>query len=110
MLGLFLVVTGLRRVKLLAQSRGVEVFFSGQVQGVGFRFTARDLAVRYKIKGSVMNLPDGRVELLAEGRQEDLDDFFHDLKDEFKSYIEDYIFQEKEASGDYKDFQIKFSR
>ncbi len=90
--------------------KGYEVFFSGLVQGVGFRFSARNLALRHKIKGSVMNLPDGRVELLAQGRQEDLDDFFHDLKDEFKSCIEDCIFQEKETNGDYKDFQIKFSR
>ena len=89
--------------------KGYEIIFSGVVQGVGFRFSARNLAVRHKIKGWVMNLSDGRVKLLAQGQREDLDNFLHDLKGELKSYIEDYILQEKEASGDYKDFQIKFS-
>ena len=89
--------------------KGYEVIFSGVVQGVGFRFSARNLAVRHKVKGWVMNLSDGRVKLLAEGQREDLDDFLHDLKDEFKRYIDDYILQEREACDDYKDFQIKFS-
>jgi len=106
--GLLFVVTGLKKVKLLAQSRGVEVFFSGMVQGVGFRFSARNLATKHRIKGWVMNLSDGRVKLLAEGSGGDLDNFLYDLRDEFKRYIGDCMFQEKEASGDYEDFQIKF--
>jgi len=93
----------------LKMVKGYVIIFSGTVQGVGFRFSARSTAARRKIKGWVMNLPDGRVKLLAEGQREDLDDFLHDLRDEFKRYIDDYIFQEREASGNYKDFQIKFS-
>lgn len=85
-----------------------EIVFSGLVQGVGFRFSARNLATKHKIKGWVLNLSDGGVKLLAEGSREDLDNFLHDLRDEFKRYIVDYIFQEKEASGNYEDFQIKF--
>lgn len=88
--------------------KGYEIVFSGAVQGVGFRFSARNLAAKHKIKGWVMNIPDGSVKLLAEGSREDLDNFLHDLKDEFKRYIDDYILQEKETHGDYKDFQIKF--
>jgi len=88
--------------------KGYEIVFSGVVQGVGFRFSARNLAAKHKIKGWVMNLPDGRVKLLAEGSGGDLDDFLHDLRDEFKMYINDYMFREKEAIGDYEDFQIKF--
>ena len=88
--------------------KGYEVIFSGVVQGVGFRFSARNLAAKYKIKGWVMNLSDGRVKLLAEGSREDLDNFLYDLRDEFKRYIVDYMLREKEDSGDYEDFQIKF--
>ena len=43
------------------------VVYSGWVQGVGFRFTARHLARGFAVAGFVRNLPDGRVELVAEG-------------------------------------------
>ena len=98
----------INKSKYLKMVKRYEVIFSGMVQGVGFRFSARNLAIRYKIKGVVMNLPDGKVKLLAQGQREDLDDFLHDLKDEFKRYIEDYSLHECEASESYKDFQIKF--
>ena len=52
--------------------RQVHAFFSGTVQGVGFRYTAERLARRYPLTGYVRNLPDGRVELLAEGEEESL--------------------------------------
>ena len=43
------------------------VYFSGRVQGVGFRFTCQSLARGFEVAGYVRNLPDGRVELVAEG-------------------------------------------
>lgn len=43
------------------------LFVSGRVQGVFFRAFARDEALRLGLKGWVRNLPDGRVEILAEG-------------------------------------------
>ena len=89
--------------------KGYEIIFSGLVQGVGFRFSTRNLAIRHKIKGWVMNLSDGRVKLLAEGQREDLDNFIDNLKEEFKRYINDYVLQERDAIGDYEDFKIKVS-
>jgi acylphosphatase len=47
-------------------------WFSGRVQGVGFRVTVRQLARGYEVVGTVRNLDDGRVELVAEGREEEL--------------------------------------
>jgi acylphosphatase len=88
--------------------KGLHIYFEGRVQGVGFRFTARHLADRHRIKGWVMNLPDGRVELEAEGKQEDLDKFLQDLQDEFRGYLTNYKLRELPASGKYKDFTIKF--
>ena len=53
----------------------VTVFYSGRVQGVGFRVTLRQLACGYDVTGTVRNLPDGRVELIAEGARPELEAF-----------------------------------
>ena len=51
------------------------IFYSGRVQGVGFRYTARTVAAGFEISGIVRNLYDGRVELIAEGTREELEAF-----------------------------------
>ncbi len=58
------------------------VFYSGRVQGVGFRYAVRQVASGYEVSGWVRNLPDGRVELLAAGREEgELVAFLHDIRE-----------------------------
>ena len=47
----------------------IQVFYEGNVQGVGFRYTVRQIAKGFDITGSVRNLRDGRVELLAAGEE-----------------------------------------
>ena len=49
--------------------------FSGRVQGVGFRSTCQSLARSFEVAGYVRNLPDGRVELVAEGENSEIDAF-----------------------------------
>ena len=51
------------------------VVYSGRVQGVGFRYTVKSLTPGFEITGTVRNLDDGRVELIAEGEREELDAF-----------------------------------
>lgn len=53
---------------------------SGRVQGVGFRCFAADVAARENVHGWVRNLPDGRVEIEAEGDAEALDRFEHRVR------------------------------
>ncbi len=50
---------------------------SGRVQGVGFRYSARAIAMDNHISGFIRNEPDGSVYLEAEGKPEDLDNFLH---------------------------------
>jgi acylphosphatase len=52
---------------------------SGEVQGVGYRYFAQRTAARHQIVGYVRNLPDGRVEAVAEGPHESVEAFLHDL-------------------------------
>jgi acylphosphatase len=56
------------------------IVVSGRVQGVGFRFFAQASAVREGLHGWVRNLPDGRVEISAEGEAESLDRFEHAVR------------------------------
>ncbi len=58
-----------------AARRRMTVLFAGQVQGVGFRYTAKTVATGFEITGTIRNLPDGRVELVAEGSRAELDAF-----------------------------------
>lgn len=53
----------------------VTVLYSGRVQGVGFRVTARYLACGYEVTGMVRNLSNGQVELVAEGTRAELEAF-----------------------------------
>ena len=63
------------------------VHFSGRVQGVGFRFTCQSLARGHGVAGFVRNLPDGRVELVAEGEPIELESFLAAIQLEMGSYI-----------------------
>ena len=75
-----------RRVKIRNMERWT-VHFSGHVQGVGFRYTTRQLARGFEVSGYVRNLDDGRVELVIEGETRVLEDFLAMLKQQMQDYI-----------------------
>src|SRR4051812_39913274 len=55
----------------------LQVFYEGQVQGVGFRFTVRHIAKGFDVTGWVRNLADGRVELQVTGEEDEVRAFIH---------------------------------
>ena len=66
----------------------VQVFYEGNVQGVGFRWSVRQIANGFDITGSVRNLRDGRVELLAAGEEEEVRAFLEAiLQSELRAHI-----------------------
>ncbi len=63
------------------------VFFSGRVQGVGFRYQTVQVAKEFEVSGWVMNLPDGRVQLEAEGSADEVRDFVTAVQERMEGYI-----------------------
>jgi acylphosphatase len=86
----------------------MHVIFKGRVQGVGFRYTTRRIADRYQLTGFVRNLPDGTVEMLAQGSSNDIDDCMRNIKEYFSDYIKDAKVNEIPPDPKYTDFQITF--
>ncbi len=84
------------------------IIFIGRVQGVGFRFTARRAASRRQLTGFVRNVPDGTVEMLAQGRSEDVDDCIQDIKEYFAGYLTETRIEEIPPDPRYTDFKITF--
>ena len=80
--------------------------FKGRVQGVGFRFATRNLAINYDVTGFVRNLPDGRVELVAEGPACEVTDFVSAIRERMKRHILDIVRSDEPASGQYAQFVI----
>jgi acylphosphatase len=66
----------------------IQVFYEGNVQGVGFRYSVRHIAKGFDITGSVRNLRDGRVELLATGEEEEVRAFVDAiLQSELRAHV-----------------------
>ena len=84
------------------------ILFRGQVQGVGFRYTARHIAGRYNITGFVRNLPDGDVEMLAQGSERDVDGCIREIQDSFNGYIRDTTVEPAPYDNRYTDFRITY--
>ena len=84
------------------------IIFVGRVQGVGFRFTASHIANRYGLTGFVRNMPDGTVEMLAQGRPDDIDRCLRDIDESFAGYIRESRIEELTFNPQHTDFKITF--
>lgn len=89
-------------------AKQIHAYYTGRVQGVGFRFTAEDVANDLGVFGWVRNLRDGRVEIVAQGEEDALKDFLARIKQYFSRYIQDVNVEWQAATGEFKDFGIKF--
>lgn len=59
----------------------MRIVYTGNVQGVGFRWTAKRVSCGYEVVGFVRNLPDGSVELLGRGKKSELEEFAQAIRD-----------------------------
>ncbi len=82
------------------------VQYQGHVQGVGFRYATHDLAQRFAVAGYVKNLPDRRVELVAEGEAAEVGRFLQAVARQLAEHIE--LRQEyDEAVQEFTEFEIR---
>ena len=85
----------------------LHVLYSGRVQGVGFRYTAKTVATGFEVTGIVRNLPDGRVELIAEGLKDELEGFQQAIRESGLGSLiarEDVTWED--AKNEFRGFEI----
>ncbi len=82
------------------------IYFSGNVQGVGFRYAACNIASKFRVTGFVRNLSDGRVELVVEGREFDLDRFQTAVEEAMCGRVTDAAVTDGAATREFKKFVI----
>jgi acylphosphatase len=85
------------------------VYFSGRVQGVGFRFTTRQIAQEYEVSGYVRNLTDGRVQVVAQGRPAEVDAFLEAVAERLHGHIRKQERSNMQAPWEeaFSDFSIR---
>ena len=84
------------------------VYYSGSVQGVGFRYTTVRLAANYRLTGYVRNTPDGRVELLAQGHPREIDAFLADIARALLGNIADTQILTEPPADEFDNFTVRY--
>ncbi|WP_029523132.1 acylphosphatase [Persephonella sp. KM09-Lau-8] len=83
--------------------------FAGTVQGVGFRYFVRNIAKEMGVKGYVRNLPDGTVEVVAEGDEQTLREFLKAIEQGPPlAEVTDIRYQFEDKEGGFTDFEILY--
>jgi acylphosphatase len=91
-----------------ADAQRRDVCYSGRVQGVGFRYTVRELAGGFDVKGYVKNLPDGRVQLVLEGAPDEVQGLLNAVRAEMRRHITSVEETCSPATGRFQGFEIRF--
>lgn len=82
-------------------------FYSGHVQGVGFRYSVKTLTTGFEVTGTVRNLPDGRVELIAESTRDELEAFLQAVREsEVGRFIRNEQTTWSGAKNEFRGFEI----
>ena len=86
----------------------MHAFFKGMVQGVGFRYSTERIARKFQVSGFVCNCEDGRVELMVEGEEEELQDFLKAIThSHLGMFIRDKQVEWKEFENRWQRFEVK---
>lgn len=83
------------------------IFFIGRVQGVGFRYTCRELSKQHSVTGWVKNLPDGSVEMIVEGDVTTVRAYVTDVCDSTHGRVDNREITKSDATGEFDSMQIR---
>ncbi len=84
----------------------LEAWFTGRVQGVGFRYQTMQIAKEFDVSGSVKNLADGRVHLVAEGQEDQVRGFVKEIQEQMAVFIRDTEIKSHYGAPLHKGFRI----
>ena len=95
---------------ILSGVKRVHARATGRVQGVGYRYFVTGCAEETGVSGTVRNLPDGSVEIVAEGGEPELRNFLEQCRAAGDPYIRvDRLDMEwKEANGKFRSFSVRW--
>lgn len=77
------------------------------MQGVGFRYTVRNLALQFNVRGYVRNLSDGRVELVMEGPEGEMSGLLEEIKRRMVGHIDSVTIERSDPTGEFQGFAIR---
>lgn len=98
---------GRKRVEVSRRMERREIYYSGRVQGVGFRYTTLQIAAGFQVTGYVENLADGRVHLVVEGPPEELERFTRAVSARLRHHIRTAEEARGPATGSFTGFTIR---
>jgi len=87
----------------------IHIFVTGRVQGVFFRQSTKVMAIKNNAKGWVRNLDDGRVEIVAQGETQDIDNLAHWCKTgPANSRVDEFELSEENISDKFETFEVRY--
>ena len=87
----------------------IHIFVTGRVQGVFFRQSTKVIAIKNNVKGWVRNLDDGRVEIVAQGETQDIDNLAHWCKTgPANSRVDEFELSEENISDEFETFEVRY--
>ncbi|WP_169972878.1 acylphosphatase [Tautonia rosea] len=84
------------------------VFYEGRVQGVGFRATTCQLAANHSVGGTVRNLDDGRVELVVEGTEPEVEALLTAIRSALGRFIRDEWIEILPPGEPFSEFRVAY--
>ena len=87
----------------------IHIFVIGRVQGVFFRQSTKEMAIKNNAKCWVRNLDDGRVEIVAEGETQNIDNLTNWCKTgPANSRVDEFELLDENSTGEFENFEVKY--